>query len=105
MIPNSRAGRVVLATVLLIATTAVSHADDEDHEIARQLLKEGRIRPLVEIIEAVRAKIPGEILEVEFEVEDGAYVYTVKILNPGGKVREVEVDAASGEIGAIEDDD
>ena len=105
MVPNSCAGRVVLATGLLIAMTAASHAGDEDHEIARQLLQEGRIRPLVQIIETVRAKFPGDILEVEFEVEDGAYVYTVKILSPGGRVQEVDINAASGEIGKIKDDD
>ena len=98
------AHRFVLVTAFILTVTA-AHAGDDDHEIARHLLQEGRIRPLVEIVEAVRAKIPGEILEVEFEAEDGSYIYTVKILSPGGRVQEVEVDAASGEIGEIEDDD
>ncbi len=104
MVINPCAHRFVLVAAFLLAVTTASHADDE-HEIARRLLQEGRIRPLIEIVEAVRAKVPGEILEVEFEVEDGSYVYTVKILSPGGKVQEVEVDATSGKIGEIEDDD
>jgi uncharacterized membrane protein YkoI len=80
-------------------------ADDEDHELARRLLEDGRIRPLVEIIEAVRAKVPGEILEIEFDTESGRYIYKLKLLSPGGQVQEVEVDATNGQIGEIEDDE
>ena len=46
-----------------------------------------------------------EEFEVEFEVEDGAYVYEIKILRPDGRVQEVEADAATGKILKIEDDD
>lgn len=93
-----------LLSVLLLAAPAPTKADI-DHEQAYQLLKEGRIRPLIEIIKEVSAKFPGEVLEVELERERGRYVYEVKILRPQGRVQEIEVDAKTGEILKVEDDD
>lgn len=95
----------ILGAALLLLTRGVSQADDDDHELARRLLQEGRIRPLAELTESVRREIPGELLEVEFELEDGIYVYEFKILRPDGRIQEVEVDAATGRIVKVEDDD
>jgi uncharacterized membrane protein YkoI len=100
------AGVVLAAGVLLAAfAPAPAFADDDDHELARRLLTEGRILSLAKVVESVMAEVPGEMLEVEFEVEDGAYVYEIKILRPDGRVQEVEADAATGKILKIEDDD
>ena len=93
----------IAAFALLLAADGL-RADD-DQELARRLRKEGRIRPLAEIVEAVQAKAPGKVLEVEFEVERGVYIYEIKILAPDGRVREIEADAATGEILKIEADD
>lgn len=79
--------------------------DDNDHEIARRLLSEGRIKPLAELMETAKVQVPGDILEVEFESEKGIYKYEFKILRPDGRVQEVELDAVSGEVRKIEDDD
>lgn len=93
------------AALLCIATDAALAGDDIDHQEARRLLQEGRILPLAEILERVGQKVPGEVLEVELDFDDGAYVYELKILGPNGRVQEVEVDAPSGKILEIEDDD
>jgi uncharacterized membrane protein YkoI len=99
-------GLVVTVGVLLAAVaSAPAFADDDDHELARKLLTEGRILPLAKVVDGVMADVPGEMLEVEFEVEDGVYVYEIKILRPNGRVQEVEADAATGKILKIEDDD
>ena len=82
-----------------------ARADDTDHDLARRLLEEGRIRPLAEVVAAVEAKVPGKMLEVEFELEHGVYIYEIKMLRADGRVQEVEVDAASGTILKVEDDD
>jgi hypothetical protein len=89
--------------LLLAGVSAL--ADDTDHDLARRLLEEGRIRPLAEVVAAVEAKVPGKMLEVEFELEDGVYIYEIKMLREDGRVQEVEVDAASGTILKVEDDD
>lgn len=75
-----------------------------DHEHARRALEEGRARPLVEILEMVRGRLDGEIIGVEFDREDGRYVYEFKVIGADGRLREVEVDALSAEILKVEDD-
>lgn len=80
-------------------------ADDarEQYE-AREALKQGKIRPLEEIISAVREKIAGDIIEIEFEVEDGRYIYEIEIIQPSGQIVEIEVDALTKEIIGNEED-
>lgn len=98
--------------LLLIAMLAAGPAagvfaddDDDDHNLARRLVSEGKIRELAVITEKVATEVPGKVLSVEFENDDGVYKYELKILRPEGKVQEIEVDAVSGVILKIEDDD
>ncbi|WP_409559884.1 PepSY domain-containing protein [Hyphomicrobium sp. B1] len=97
------------AFTLLSAGTLTAIADDDDerdHEIARKALSEGRIRPLTDIMDELKAQFPGQIIGVELEVKKtGAFVYEFKILTPQGKLKEVNVDAATAKILTIEDDD
>jgi uncharacterized membrane protein YkoI len=97
--------RALTATALLSVILSSAYADDVGPEVAKRLLSEGRVRPLAEIVNAVRQKVPGELMEVELEIEDGVYVYDIKLLGPNGRVQEVEADAATGKILKIEDDD
>lgn len=101
----SRRHALLVGIAFLLAATGHANGDDSDHDLARRLLQEGRILPLAEIVASVRGKVPGEIIEVEFDDDDGAYIYELKILRPDGRVQEVEVEAASGKITKIEDDD
>lgn len=87
------------------AVPAIAESDTVSHEQARRLVEAGKIRPLQEIVEMLRIKVPGQHLETELEYDDDGLVYDFKILRPGGRIQEVEVDAASGEILTIEDDD
>jgi uncharacterized membrane protein YkoI len=98
----------LMAALAGLMTVGPAMADDKkrDQELARKALLEGRIRPLAEITERVKPRLPGEILGVEIEVEDnGRFIYEFDVIEPGGKLKEVEVDAATAEILKIEDDD
>lgn len=44
------------------------------------------------------AAVPGEVLQVDLENEDGQDIYEIKILTQTGRVIEVEIDAATGSI-------
>lgn len=94
---------------LLVAGGYAARADDDDardHEIARQALLDGRIRPLVEITEAFKSQFAGEIVGVELEVKGpDRFVYEFKVLTPDGKLKEVKVDAKTAQILKVEDDD
>jgi uncharacterized membrane protein YkoI len=93
------------AALFAMLAAGLAHADDVGPETAKRLVSEGRIKPLSEILNAVKRQVPGEMLEVELELEKTGYVYELKLLRPDGKVQEVEADAASGNILKIEDDD
>lgn len=94
-----------LAVFTLLASPVRSDDDAADHNLARRLVAEGQIRALAVIVEEVKVQVPGEMLEVEFESENGIYKYELKILRPDGKIQEVEVDARTGTILKVEDDD
>ena len=94
-----------VAALLAMLAAGPAHADDVGPETAKRLLSEGRIKPLAEVLDAVQRQVPGEMLEVELELEKTGYVYELKLLRPDGKVQEVEADAASGNLLKIEDDD
>jgi uncharacterized membrane protein YkoI len=93
-----------LALGLLVAGNGASHADDDDHDRARRALEEGSVRPLAEILHDVRDELGGEVVGVELEREDGRYVYEFEVITPGGRLREINVDALTAEILEIEDD-
>ena len=92
--------RRALAVLLLAATPAWASGDQER---ARRALREGRIRPLAEILAMVQPRLGGRVIEVELGEEDGRFVYGFKVMTPRGRVREVEVDAATGEILEVDD--
>lgn len=68
---------------------------------AMAALRRGEILPLVEILRISTSHVQGDVIEVEFK---GGPVYEVKILTPDGSVREVKLDARTGNLIKIEDD-
>jgi len=83
-----------LAGILLTLATVPAMADQDD---ALRLERSGQILPLETLLEHARARHPGSVLDVELEHERGRYVYEVILLDPGGRVWELEIDAATGE--------
>jgi uncharacterized membrane protein YkoI len=101
-------GTIVIVAMLLGGVRdAVADDEQRDHDLARKALLEGRIRPLTEITEVVRSKVPGEILAVQIDIDDQKhrFVYEFDIITPEGKLREVDVDAATATILKIEEDE
>jgi len=78
---------------------------DEDYIEARQLHDSGKILPLESILKRVRQIHPGKILEIELDREHGKIVYEVEILTKNGIVKEVYIDAETGEILFSKEDD
>lgn len=100
-----RRSNVLPIAAFIVLAFAPAQADEVSHEQARRLLEQGSIKPLQDILAIVRAKVPGKLLETELEYDNDGLVYDFKILRPGGRVQEVEVDAKTGRIIKIEDDD
>jgi uncharacterized membrane protein YkoI len=95
---NSRGIAIVLLSALA-ACAATARADDgHDHDVARQAVERGEIKPLAEILQTVREKFPGEIASVKIEREHGRLRYEFRIVGAQGRLLELHVDAATGEI-------
>jgi uncharacterized membrane protein YkoI len=95
--------RSLLAISMLAALTAATpalHAEAQSpkeckssQDCALDAFKTGQVKPLSEVLAVVRAKVPGEVVKVELEREDGVWVYEIKVLTPSGRRREVEINA------------
>lgn len=76
-----------------------AHADGRrDHDRARAAMKAGQVLPLQEVLEKVLRSHPGDVLEVELEREDGRWVYELKILQSGGRLLRLDVDARTASV-------
>ena len=78
--------------------------DDHDHDRARRALSRGEILPMAQLLERLHARIPGEVVEVELEREDGVWVYEFKLIDGQGRLLRVYVDAQTGKIVPVEDE-
>ncbi len=84
------------APLLALPVTSVAH--DRDHEDARRALLSGEVLSLRQVLDIVAREYPGEPVEVEFERDDGIYLYELKVLQPSGRIIKMKVDAGSGKI-------
>lgn len=89
------------ASVLLLAallTAGAQGRDRGDHERAREAVVAGQILPLRAVLERLEREHAGQVLEIELESEDRRWIYEVKLLQPGGQLLKLEVDAGTGEV-------
>lgn len=54
-------------------------------------------------IQFALSKIPGQVMKIELDYEDGLLVYEIDILTPHG-IYKVEIDANTGRIIKVESD-
>ena len=60
---------------------------------------------LSRILAIVQQRVPGDVVEVELEHgKHHGWEYEVKVLTAQGRVREVKLNARSGEVRKVEDD-
>ncbi len=104
--------RRLLVLAALAAWCAAPEADARrgrgrggDHDDARAALESGEVLPLSRIMPLALRAVPGEVLEVELEREHGRLVYEIEILARSGRVRKVILNARTGALLGVEDDD
>jgi uncharacterized membrane protein YkoI len=93
---------VIILSIVLPLSTALA---DDDYVKARRLLESGEILPLEEILNKVKTVFPGRVLEVELETEHHQVVYELEILGKNGVIREIAIDAKTGELLSNKEDD
>ena len=80
----------------MAASPAIADGKDE-HDSARRAVELGEALPLVDILAKVRRDLGGEIVGA-FKRKQDHWLYEFKVVEPGGRLVEVYVDAASGRV-------
>lgn len=90
---------LLVPLLLAVASVPAGWARDVGHDEARALRQAGTILPLEQITaQALKRHGGARLLEVELEEDDGRLVYEVELLGADGVVRELELDARSGQL-------
>jgi hypothetical protein len=96
--PGRRARRLLCALALLPGLAVLPVRADSDHERAREAVARGEVLPLGTVLQRLERSHPGQVLEVELERDDGRWIYEIKLLQAGGRLMKLEVDARSAEV-------
>jgi len=88
----------LLSAPVLHAFAQAAEDEDQDQEIARQALENKEILPLSAVLAKVEGKVTGDIVEIELERKKGQWVYEIEVIGEDGRVRDVDVDAKTGEV-------
>ena len=87
--------------LLLLGASPLLRADNDDrgaHELARQALEQGRVLPLRAVLEKIEHDYQGQALKVEFERDDGRFIYEIRLLQNDGRMAKLKVDAVDGKV-------
>ena len=87
-----------LLPLALALAGGMAQADGGDHDRARAALQAGEVLPLASVLQRIAPSHPGDVLEVELEREHGRWVYELKLLQRGGALVKLAVDARTGEV-------
>lgn len=96
----NRLALTILAAALLTSPLAARAADPPRigeclaGPVVQEVLAQGRVKRLAEI----RRNLSGEIVRADLCEAAGVLVYRVTLLDGGGRVRRLLVDAASGRL-------
>jgi uncharacterized membrane protein YkoI len=74
-----------------------------DHDDARHAVQRGEMRSLAEILTDIRGKLPGDVVRIEIERENGVWYYEFRTVDAQGRLFEVLVDGRTGEINRIKE--
>ena len=70
-----------------------------DHDRARDAVSAGKILPLQQILQRIRGRFPGRLLDAALARDNqGRSIYRLKLLAPNNQVQQLVVDAQSGRV-------
>ena len=104
-LPRSRAIYVLCALSViamlwggLLLGLPKAHSDSRDHELARQALQQGKVLPLRTVLDQVERDYQGQVIKVEFEHDDGRFIYELRVLQASGQLLKVKLNAVNGQV-------
>ena len=97
----------LLTLALLLAPVAAGGQSQipPDFEFARDSVARGEILPLAEVLRRLQTSHPGRVVEVELEYSDQRLTYEVELVTTDGRLIEVDMNAATGEIVKLDEED
>lgn len=97
--PAWRGGWLLLLSLLASLTGSVRASPDEhDHDRAREAVASGQVLPLQRVLEQIERERPGhQVLDVELEPKHGRWIYEIRLLQPGGRLIKLRLDARTGQ--------
>ena len=95
---------IFLVLALGMISTAYGGKELDAAEV-RDRVAAGEILPFQTIFDQQSARLTGKILDLEIEYEDHVLTYEVKLLQADGHVKEIYLNAKTGEILKEEIDD
>lgn len=85
--------------VLCLGVGAFAHAGPPlSYDQIRAAREKGEIRSLRWVMHQIQPHYPGRLLDAELNRKNGRYIYRIKLLQPGGYVSRLLVDAYTAEI-------
>ncbi|MEP2979104.1 MAG: PepSY domain-containing protein [Lentilitoribacter sp.] len=101
MIKKLIIGNVAAGLILTGGLVGVAVADTKD----KQAITEAPTVSMIQAIEIANTQVPGIVLEAELENEDGTTIYEIEIVKADGIEMEIEINAESGEVLTVEEND
>ena len=89
--------RALIPLLVILAISWPSYGD-EDHEDALRMREREEILPLEELLSRLNLGPGARILEIGSEREHGRPIYEIEYVDGKGRIREVYVDAATGDL-------
>ena len=75
------------------------------HKALNAAVARGEILPLAEVLRRLQTSHPGRVVEVELEYSDQRLTYEVELVTTDGRLIEVDMNAATGEIVKLDEED
>lgn len=98
-----------LITLGCLPLTALAQTNPDyarrDYELAHEAVARGEILPLASVIQKVLQSHPGTVIEVELEFDSDGVEYELELATPDGRILDIDVDAVTGEILSVNEDD
>lgn len=103
-----------ILAVILLQTATIGYAEEDNDSVGSLLV--GKRTPMWKLADTAEISItaaiakaliayPGNVIEAELEVEDGALVFQVVLIRSDRSVVEVIIDAGDGMVLEVEIDD
>ena len=97
--PIARAGLWLCGAALAVVLAAGPEHCRRGRPRSRAPGPAGRQDPsLRDVLDRVERDYPGQVVKVEFEEDDGEFIYEIRLLQSGGGLIKMKIDARDGRV-------